>query len=680
VLIGLVIVMVILAVMAAAMVTITSTSSHSYLWTGSGNQARLLAESGYRYSFLKYESEDYQTDRNDILAELNDNEYQLNPTDQGKKFKIEVESHWFEAAANAYSASPSPLIDTSTFGDPPAQILSGGRAGYIKVWEGTQYPKYSSISQVGNLFRFWLTGPMTQTTVRQAVYLVCLVQGNHTVTKGSNLPLQYDAATDNGVYLFPDSKAYIEVVLAPNDTRKLSYKSVDLATRSLTGLDNHPSYEYKPTPQFPFNVSHGDRVLLWPYFQVDSTGTWRDAQAKATFGKGFHPKDMNPGPPEISLDLDNLDDLGPGVTKSGDVTEETQGVIGKAAKLTAAGQGYIEVDASVYPGLEVSGLDKVTVQAWVKKSSAQSGWVAIAQKSDYSYNLQLENGNIPVFTIWDGADRYDAAGVWKSAKARFRLANDVWYLLTGTFDSSATETTQQVYYVTLDQTTASDRALGHRRGIYPASALTDFSGNQVRVKFVADPTRRLTIAKAYIGERDGATYNMKAVPIKSQLTFNGGGDGVIINAGRSAWSDWVSFPVDGTVDLLVSYEFGAAPSFPYFAIIAPPSEDKWWESWEHTNGADQDTAPPGGTTLPFRAGVGEIEARVGNVKLYVDGMLEGTNSASQVGDATGWNVGIGANLDTGNRYFDGYLDDVRIYSRALAPEEILDYYNWYTPK
>lgn len=78
--------------------------------------------------------------------------------------------------------------------------------------------------------------------------------------------------------------------------------------------------------------------------------------------------------------------------------------------------------------LEMSDRDAVTVSAWVRKASDQSGWVAIAQKSDTSYNLQLANGNEPTFTIYDGA--------WNQANAGFGLNTDQWYHLTGTYDGT----------------------------------------------------------------------------------------------------------------------------------------------------------------------------------------------------------------------------------------------------
>jgi len=60
------------------------------------------------------------------------------------------------------------------------------------------------------------------------------------------------------------------------------------------------------------------------------------------------------------------------------------------------------------------------------------------------------------------------------------------------------------------------------------------------------------------------------------------------------------------------------------------------------------------------------------IKLYVDGIPEiGTTSASrQIITASVENVKIGADKTGGGGYFNGRLDEVRIYERALSWVEI----------
>jgi hypothetical protein len=61
--------------------------------------------------------------------------------------------------------------------------------------------------------------------------------------------------------------------------------------------------------------------------------------------------------------------------------------------------------------------------------------------------------------------------------------------------------------------------------------------------------------------------------------------------------------------------------------------------------------------------------------IYIDGQLDGTNSDKDGIDVDWFSVWIGANSEnTGSwpgRYFDGMIDEVRIYDRALSPKEVV---------
>lgn len=69
---------------------------------------------------------------------------------------------------------------------------------------------------------------------------------------------------------------------------------------------------------------------------------------------------------------------------------------------------------------------------------------------------------------------------------------------------------------------------------------------------------------------------------------------------------------------------------------------------------------------------------IGDVRHYVDGELDDVQSGTtgnvvdtNIDPATGRTVSIGGSpFDAGFRYIEGILDDVRVYSRALSPEEI----------
>jgi Concanavalin A-like lectin/glucanases superfamily len=61
--------------------------------------------------------------------------------------------------------------------------------------------------------------------------------------------------------------------------------------------------------------------------------------------------------------------------------------------------------------------------------------------------------------------------------------------------------------------------------------------------------------------------------------------------------------------------------------------------------------------------------------LYVDGTLDATAVTSGVLTANIFDVTIGENLEQFVRWFDGNIDDVRIYNRALTADEVKQLYN-----
>jgi hypothetical protein len=58
------------------------------------------------------------------------------------------------------------------------------------------------------------------------------------------------------------------------------------------------------------------------------------------------------------------------------------------------------------------------------------------------------------------------------------------------------------------------------------------------------------------------------------------------------------------------------------------------------------------------------------VKLYVDGVLQDIVDHTGSIDSTTFNVNIGRNSEETDRFYDGVIDEVRIYDRALSQGEI----------
>ncbi|MBM3846864.1 MAG: LamG domain-containing protein [Verrucomicrobia bacterium] len=60
--------------------------------------------------------------------------------------------------------------------------------------------------------------------------------------------------------------------------------------------------------------------------------------------------------------------------------------------------------------------------------------------------------------------------------------------------------------------------------------------------------------------------------------------------------------------------------------------------------------------------------------LYIDGILEAFDLYSEAIDLNDAPVMIGENAEATNRHFDGWIDEVAIYSRALQPNQVLNHY------
>ncbi|NOY69654.1 MAG: hypothetical protein GXP53_09240, partial [Deltaproteobacteria bacterium] len=101
-----------------------------------------------------------------------------------------------------------------------------------------------------------------------------------------------------------------------------------------------------------------------------------------------------------------------------------------AILFTAANSEFVQVPYAASLDATIGGTNNaVTVEAWVKKTSAQAGQIAIVQM-DASYNLHFTAGNQPEFTI------IDTTLTAHTATFATSLTNGQWYHLAGTFDGT----------------------------------------------------------------------------------------------------------------------------------------------------------------------------------------------------------------------------------------------------
>lgn len=58
------------------------------------------------------------------------------------------------------------------------------------------------------------------------------------------------------------------------------------------------------------------------------------------------------------------------------------------------------------------------------------------------------------------------------------------------------------------------------------------------------------------------------------------------------------------------------------------------------------------------------------IHLYIDGILDEFKEASGLVNTNDFHILIGENAEEKGRFWKGLIDDVRIYSYALSPEEV----------
>lgn len=179
-------------------------------------------------------------------------------------------------------------------------------------------------------------------------------------------------------------------------------------------------------------------------------------------------------------------------------TSSTSGQIAGARDFNGT-SGFVRVphDASQ----NMSSNNQVTVSAWVRKNSVQSGWRAIVQKSDVSYNLQFNQGNSnqPVFTIHDGD--------WHEAVSPNDLNNNEWYHLSGTFDGSTVRlfvNGSQSATATANGISSTNDDIGIGENIDANGRFMDGQIDEVRISNVARPAN--WIATEYNNQNNPAGF------------------------------------------------------------------------------------------------------------------------------------------------------------------------------
>lgn len=144
----------------------------------------------------------------------------------------------------------------------------------------------------------------------------------------------------------------------------------------------------------------------------------------------------------------------------------------------------------------------------------------------------------------------------------------------------------------------------HCRKVMGAANIENKSTTMVRVGFTASASGPLKISLAYIGRRDGTTYNMLTTGQQKVKLQVAGSDVLTVDAGTTKYTDWVPFITDGTEDLIVSYDLHSSANYVALATFTSGDSLKWWSA---TDGAAQDSAPAGGTLATSDNSVAKLQ-------------------------------------------------------------------------
>ncbi|MHC5060400.1 MAG: LamG domain-containing protein [Planctomycetota bacterium] len=162
--------------------------------------------------------------------------------------------------------------------------------------------------------------------------------------------------------------------------------------------------------------------------------------------------------------------------------------------------------------------------------------------------------------------------------------------------------------------------------------------------------------------------------IDSALSFNGSSDyvncgdsGVFDFSGAFSLAAWAKSDDPDSWERVVG-RLDTVTNSGYF-LGKTTTGNGVWEFMTRVSGTQvvikSDAAPTGG----WQFIVGTRDA-VGNMKLYVDGVLQQQTGANLGVINSSGSLLIGANYNLSKAFFDGLIDEVKIYSKALSVDEI----------
>ena len=352
--------------------------------------------------------------------------------------------------------------------------------------------------------------------------------------------------------------------------------------------------------------------------------------------------------------------------------------------------------------------DEITLAVWVKTNDSGNGqFNPYVSKGNQSYGLKHQDSNNIEFVIYDDWWYY----VWFSVDTSF---NDDWHHLAGTYDGSQlklyvdgeleanspyegsiagstfnvnigrnAEITDRFYDGLIDDVVIFSRALD-------GTEITDLKNNG-GASFIGDPNLSAlweldesSGVTAYDSSGNGIDGSLEPSSplwqpaggqLDGALEFDGFNDCVFIpNESRfditnqvtvSAWikvnafeRDWQSVVTKGDSAWRL-HRLRDTNSIAFHCNLYP---DSWGAEgsinvnngqWHHVAGVYDET----------------------QAYLYVDGVLDNSEAAVGLIGTNDYPVMIGENAEQPGRFWNGLIDDVRIYTCALGPSEVYQLYS-----
>jgi hypothetical protein len=195
--------------------------------------------------------------------------------------------------------------------------------------------------------------------------------------------------------------------------------------------------------------------------------------------------------------------------------------------------------------------------------------------------------------------------------------------------------------------------------------------------YTMDDTNGTTIVDSLGGDDGTGSYTATAGKIDGGLSFNGSSN--VINLGNNfnfertdsfSVSFWATKPID-TLHMTVIGKKDVAASKGWDIFIDNWTNIYFWMRDQNANGISVNTAtyPFGVAGWHYVVATYDGSSSESGMKIYVDG-VDRTSAPSGTLDSSIVNSADTKIGYTNSSYFNGALDDMRIYDRVLTPEEI----------